>query len=266
MIPTLLRQIIELGEKWNGENFVDWYRNINNILQSSDRLYTIEQALSPEPADSSIHETGYVYVKHTHDAKAEMTRYIMLASMAPLLRQQCQKMDLASILHFLRRNEKHMVSRSLFRCRMEEGTKIGDHILKWIEYMNKLEILGCGLNEGLAINLILQSLRDSYSQFVYDFIEEDKKNTLSKLLDLLKATEPGMKMSETLTLVEANSSEKERAQKSMERTVAERKGVCPHCGNPSHSRKHCKAFLEKGKKNVTFSSGTLLRLTSPVNI
>lgn len=48
-----------------------------------------------------------------------------------------------------------MVSQSLFKCKMEEGTKIVDHMLMLTEYMNKLEILGCRLNEGLAIYLTL---------------------------------------------------------------------------------------------------------------
>ncbi|KAK5771658.1 hypothetical protein PVK06_047892 [Gossypium arboreum] len=49
---------------------------------------------------------------------------------------------------------------------MVEGTPMGTQILKMIGYIESLEKLGSPLGEELAIDVILQFLLESFSQFV----------------------------------------------------------------------------------------------------
>ncbi|XP_031269560.1 uncharacterized protein LOC116128024 [Pistacia vera] len=83
---------------------------------------------------------------------------------------------------------------------MDEGAKIRPYILKMLEYIETFKVLGCALDDGLTIDLILQSLPNTFSQFVQDFVKNNEKKTLLELLEEYEAIELGIKMFEALTL------------------------------------------------------------------
>ena len=82
--------------------------------------------------------------------------------------------------------ERYDTSRTLFNCTMAEGSQVGPHVLKKIRYIRSLENLGSKLDDNLAINLILSSLPNSFSQFVMNFNMNNIERSLTDLLAMLR--------------------------------------------------------------------------------
>ncbi|KAK8541025.1 hypothetical protein V6N13_026489 [Hibiscus sabdariffa] len=60
-------------------------------------------------------------------------------------------------------------------------------------YIQTLEKLGFALNDELAIDVVLQSLPDSFNQFVLNFNMNEINKTLPQLLSMLRTAEGNMK-------------------------------------------------------------------------
>ena len=67
------------------------------------------------------------------------------------------------------RTARYEISRELFGAKMREGEKVGDHVLKMISRIERLEALDFRMHTSLQTDLILQSLPDSFSRFVMNF-------------------------------------------------------------------------------------------------
>ncbi|XP_017617618.1 uncharacterized protein LOC108462145 [Gossypium arboreum] len=76
---------------------------------------------------------------------------------------------------------------------MVEGTPVGTHVLKMIDYIESLEKLGFPLCVELATDVILQSLLDSFSQIFLNFNMNEINKTLPQLLNMLQNAESNMK-------------------------------------------------------------------------
>ncbi|KAL4336096.1 hypothetical protein GQ457_07G006660 [Hibiscus cannabinus] len=97
---------------------------------------------------------------------------LMLATMTPKLQNQHEDMVAYEIIQNLKeinegqaRQERYETSKALFQCKMSEGSLVGAHVIKMMGYIQELEKLGFPLNDELAIDVILQSLPDSFNQF-----------------------------------------------------------------------------------------------------
>ena len=100
----------------------------------------------------------------------EMATCLMLASMSPELQKQHEHMKAQEILMHLHelfgaqsRYERYQTSRELFQCKMTEGSPVGPHVLHMINPIKKLTHLGFVMDHELSIELVLQSLPQSYS-------------------------------------------------------------------------------------------------------
>ncbi|XP_016702181.1 uncharacterized protein [Gossypium hirsutum] len=118
---------------------------------------------------------------------------LMLATMTPELQKQHKNMVPYDMIQHLKElnerkacQQRYKTSKDLFRCKMVEGTPVGTHILQMIGYIKSLEKLGFPLGEELAIGVILQSLSDSFSQFVLNFNMNEINKTLPHLFSMLR--------------------------------------------------------------------------------
>jgi hypothetical protein len=68
---------------------------------------------------------------------------------------------------------------------LKANDKVGPHVLKMIDLIKPLEKLGCKIGKELSQDLILQSLPDSFSQFVVNFNMNKMNTDLHKMLNLL---------------------------------------------------------------------------------
>ena len=93
------------------------------------------------------------------------------------------------------RIKRYDTSRALFSCRMQEGTSVSTHVLKMIGYIERLEALWSSMDNDLYIDLVLQSLPDSYSEFIVNFNMKNLERSLPELLNMLRVAEKDLKKS-----------------------------------------------------------------------
>ncbi|KAK8573042.1 hypothetical protein V6N12_029080 [Hibiscus sabdariffa] len=120
--------------------------------------------------------------------------------MTPELQKQHEDMVVYEMIQNLKeiyegqaRQESYETSKALFQCKMSEGSPVGAHVIKMMGYIQALEKLGFPLNNELAIDVVLQSLPDSFNQFVLNFNMNEINKTLPQLLGMLRTAEGNMK-------------------------------------------------------------------------
>ena len=164
------------------------------------------------------------------------------------------------------RTTRYKISKQLFRARMTEGTSVRTYVLKMIDLITCLGQLGFAMDGELSQNLILQSLPDSFSQFVINYHMNKLNTSLSKLLNMLKTVESHFKGEKTLVLlVDKINKKKDKkgskkkmnpkdgiSNKRMKKVSIE--GTCYHYGKESHWKKNCKEYLAIVKLTIIAKS------------
>jgi hypothetical protein len=132
----------------------------------------------------------------------------MLATISPDLQKQYKYADAHSMierLHGIFENrastETYNISKSLFACKMAEGSLVSPHVIKIIGYIKTLEKLGSELKPGLAIDVILQSLPASYEPFIMNFQMNGMDKILAELHGMLKTAKDNIKKNLTHVIV-----------------------------------------------------------------
>ena len=171
------------------------------------------------------------------------------------------------------RTERYEISKALFRCRMVEGSSTMQHGLKMNGYIERLASLGFVMDAELSIDLILQSLPDSYASFVLNYQMNKITTTIPELINMLKTAEEAVNKQSSKSVMVVGSSAsyksyKKKANKkkttSAQGGVSKKKGKqgvavpsaarkkaegkCFHCGGTGHWKRNCKAFLDSLKK------------------
>ncbi|XP_031286365.1 uncharacterized protein LOC116145058 [Pistacia vera] len=158
------------------------------------------EALEPKATQEAIN----AYRKYMDNV--DIVQCIVLASLTPDLQEQHENFSIITHLKELfqkrGRYECYDISKALYRCQMTKGTLVGQHVVKMIGYIHKLEILGFGMEAKLSIDLVLQSLPNSFSQFIMNFNMNSIEKSLSELLNMLKTVEKDMKKSKLVMLVD----------------------------------------------------------------
>ena len=252
--------------KLNESNFEDWYLNLRIVLKHEKIGYVIEKPMPPLPPATASPEEMEAYEMHKADNDAATC--IMLASMTSALQKQHEKIDAMSMILHLKemfdaraRTERYETSKQLYRCKMAEGSSVSAHVLKMIGLIEKLADLGHIFDNELSIDLILQSLPDSYSQFIMNFNMNKLECSLTELLNMLKTAEPTIKKEKGTIMLVAGSKKKKPKnglKKSKKKAAKPNggvkkdkpKGTCFHCGQDGHWKRNCKAYLDslKSKK------------------
>ncbi|KAJ8466414.1 hypothetical protein OPV22_028966 [Ensete ventricosum] len=91
---------------------------------------------------------------------------------------------------------------------MTEGTSVENHVLKMIEYIEKLTGLGIVLEDNMCVDLILQYLPNSFSYFIMNFNMSKFKVTLPELLNMLREAESAIKEKPVLYIGETKKKRK----------------------------------------------------------
>ena len=102
-----------------------------------------------------------------------MSRCYILASMSNILQHQHQSMlttyemvmNLKEMFGDHTRSARQKAMKDLMNTTMAETTPVRDHVLKMIGLLNELEILGAEIDEESQVDIILQSLPNSISNF-----------------------------------------------------------------------------------------------------
>ena len=107
----------------------------------------LAKSVNTTPEEGASEDEIARYVKYIDDST--LAQCYMLGSMTPELQRQHEKMDARSILLLVcklfeeqGRTQRYEISKSLFRAWMTEGTLVQNHVLKMIEWIEKLTGLG----------------------------------------------------------------------------------------------------------------------------
>ncbi|KAI3718805.1 hypothetical protein L6452_19689 [Arctium lappa] len=247
------------------------------VLKAEKKLYVLEQKIPEEPNSSAPRTERDTFKKHDEDALD--VSCLMLITMEPELQKQHENMGAFDMIEHLKllfqeqaRHERYETSMELFRCRMSEGSPVGTHMLKMIGHIERLEGLGFSLRKELAIDVVLQSLPNSYSQFVMNNNMHDFDKSLPELLNMLRTAEQELaKNKSTILMVRKDKKGKGKGNsiakptsKSLKpkggikkpKVNVRKEGECFHCNKPEHWKRNCPLYLQEKKKgSVTSTSG-----------
>ncbi|XP_010930442.1 uncharacterized protein [Elaeis guineensis] len=92
------------------------------------------------------------------------------------------------------------ISRRLFKAKMHDGQSVYDHSLTKIKDIKELQKLNMTIHKDLLVDLILQSIPDSYGQFIVNYHKNKIESTLSELLNMLVTAEGTLKSSKGTVL------------------------------------------------------------------
>ena len=95
--------------------------------------------------------------------------------------------------------------------KMHNGQAINDHCLIMIKDIEELQKLGMNMDKELQVDLILQSLLDSYGQFIMNYHMNNIDATLPELLNMLVTTEGTLKSSRGTVLAMERASSKRKS-------------------------------------------------------
>ena len=147
-------------EKLNGTNFIDWYRNLRIVLRQEKKEYVLEQPYPDDLPDDATDSARAAYKKHYNDAIN--VNCLMLATMSPDLQKQYEHTDAYNMIGGLRgmfenqaRVVRYNISKSLFSCKLAEGSPVSPHVIKIIGYIETLGRLGSELHDDLVVDVIL---------------------------------------------------------------------------------------------------------------
>ena len=143
------------------------------------------------------------------------------------------------------RTTRYEISKWLFRARMTEGTFMKMHVLKIIDLITRLGQLGFAMDDELSQNLILQSLPDSFSQFVINYHINKLNTSLPEPLNMLKIVESYFKDEKAPVLLVDKIGKKKtkkgskkkmnsKTGNSKKKVKVSTKGTCYHCGKEGH--------------------------------
>ncbi|RZB51806.1 hypothetical protein D0Y65_048296 [Glycine soja] len=270
MSSLSLHGILESG-KLVGANYDDWYRNLRIVLMHEKLIDTIDKPPmeAPDLSDAKATKVFQKYLDECLTAKC-----IILALMSSELQRQHQDMDPYEIVEHLKkmyggqsRMARFQLSKALFRSSLTTNEKVGPHVIKMIDLIEQLEKLGCTLRKKLSQDLILQSLSDSFSQFIVNFNMNKMSCDLHEMLNLLIDYENQIsseKNKGTIMLVGKSSKKKDTVPKrknlgpkgGMTKTKNKRNKIdqtdveCFFCKEKGHWKRNCKKYLDslKNKK------------------
>ena len=189
----------------------------------------------------------------------------MLASMCNELQRQHEDMELrAMMLHLMElfaeqsRTHRYEISKSLFKAWMAESSSVQAHVLKMIEWIDRLAVLGVELPIEMSTDLILQYLPDSFSQFIVNFNMNKIQASLPKLLNMLTTTEENLQKEKPQVLFVSGTNKKRKiafiskrgkGKNQVKATSTGKDGddreTCFHCGMKGHWKRNCKKYLNK---------------------
>ena len=116
----------------------------------------------------------------------DMAKCYIMAIISNVLQQQHEGIGSAADIMMSREEMFFMRSRltkkeavtAFMNLRMKPGQVVKDHMMKVIGHLNIAELNGVEIDGGIKIDMIVNSLSDSFDQFKLDYTLNNKEHTL----------------------------------------------------------------------------------------
>nr|XP_016505507.1 PREDICTED: uncharacterized protein LOC107823386 [Nicotiana tabacum] len=167
--------------------------NLDIVLTAEGYKFVITEECPEKPDEDATDDQVKAYDKWV---KAdEIARCYILASMANILQHQHRSMGSAyDMLESLKemfgeqnRAAKQTTMKALLNTKITEGSSVRDHVLKMMGLLNELEVLGAVIDKEYQVDMVLQTLRDSFQQFLLNYNMNKIDFSQAKLLNELQA-------------------------------------------------------------------------------
>ena len=91
-------------------------------------------------------------------------------------------------------------------CRMKAGTPVRDHMMLIISYLNEMEILGSEIDRETKIDMILETLPQSFDTFKLNYSMNKLEYIVTELMKELRTAEGLTKKKKTQEEIHATAS------------------------------------------------------------
>ncbi|KAG6394913.1 hypothetical protein SASPL_145504 [Salvia splendens] len=176
---------------------------LNHLSDESGCVFSFPTLLHHRPLlrggdwFSVTRKSEAVAVPHEkHIDNAPDAQCVMLSSMSLELQRQHEHMfpyemlkHLESLYASQAQTMEYEILLDLFKCKLHDGSKVSEHVLKMIGLIKRLASIGTVLPANVSTNLILQSLPSSFENFIVNFNMNNTKVGLSELHNMLKTYE-----------------------------------------------------------------------------
>ena len=124
-----------------------------------------------------------------------MAKCYILTSISNVLQHQMKDVEVAlDIMLSLKemfgeqgRSARQETMRQIYNTKMAKGISVREHCLRMISHLNTPEVLGADIDGESQVNMILQSLLESFKEFRLNYNMNKNIYTLSKLMNELVA-------------------------------------------------------------------------------
>ena len=124
-----------------------------------------------------------------------MAKCYILASISNVLQHQMKNVEVAlDIMLSLKemfgeqgRSARQETMRQIYNTKMAEGISVREYCLRMISHLNTPEVLGADIDGESQVDMILQSLLESFKEFRLNYNMNKNIYTLSKLMNELVA-------------------------------------------------------------------------------
>ncbi|KAI9180050.1 hypothetical protein LWI28_000646 [Acer negundo] len=258
MTPSLMN--ILKDNTLTRDNYVTWKRKIGLLLQSEKHKFVLTTPKPPAPNNESsiMYRDEYEQWKTSDD----MAKCYIMATISDVLQQQHEGMESAAdimmsleeMFAMKSRTTKREAVTAFMNLRMKPGQAVKDHMMKVIAHLNIAELHGAEIDGETKIDMVVNSLSDSFDQFKLDYSLNKKEYTLQVLMQdaqsaekiLVKGKGQEIHMVGKVTTVKARQKVKKQQKKKKlgpikkeTKKVTKIKGQCFLCGEKGHWKRNC---------------------------
>ena len=179
--------------------------------------------------------------------------------MSSELQRQHEDMDPTAIIVHLKkmydtqsRTARYQLSKKLFRSSMFAKDQVGPHVLKMIDLIEQLEKLECKIGKKLSQDLILQSLPNSFSQFIVNFNMNKMNCDLHEMLNMLidYQNQISSEVKAGTIMVVGNSSKRKSKKNFKPKRLTPRGGVTKPYKRSKIDQSNNECFFLQGKRSL----------------
>ena len=154
----------------------------------------------------------------------------------------------------VQRLEKFRLTQALLASKHEDGKPVCAHVLEMKSHIDRFNMFGVEISSELVVDWVLQSLPESYSEFVREYYMMDHDVTLIDLTYLLIAAESTMiwragqanlsgESNSQTSMDTGNIGSPERTKSVIVRCAVPKESICFYCQEKGHWRRSCPNYL-----------------------